>query len=78
MTPCKLQGEQLFQLYHVSNKLLVLQMLMMSDRFVLEEEFAEFGDTKGLIRIRKSKDRKYNDQKKKDIKGQTTIFKTYI
>ena len=51
---------------------------MMSDRFVLEEEFAEFGDTKGLIRIRKSKDRKYNDQKKKDIKGQTTIFKTYI
>jgi hypothetical protein len=51
---------------------------MMSDRFVLEEEFAEFGDTKGLIRIRKSKDRQYNDQKKKDIKGQTTIFKTYI
>ena len=50
-------------------------MVMMSDRFVLEEEF---GDTKGLIRIRKSKDRQYNDQKKRDIKGQTTIFKTYI
>jgi hypothetical protein len=38
-------------------------MVMMSDRFVLEEEFEEFGDTKGLIRIRKSKDRQYNDQK---------------
>jgi len=26
----------------------------------------EFEDTKGLIRIRKSKDRQHNDQKKKD------------
>ena len=36
----------------------------------------EFEDTKGIIRIRKSKDRKHNGQKKKD-KGQTTIYKTY-
>ena len=31
--------------------------------FVSKEEFE---DTKGVIRIRKSKDRKHNDQKKKD------------
>ena len=34
----------------------------------------EFEDTKGSIRIRKSKDRQYNDQKKR-TKGQTTIYK---
>jgi hypothetical protein len=31
--------------------------------FVLKEEFE---DTKGVIKIRKSKDRQYNGQKKKD------------
>jgi hypothetical protein len=37
----------------------------------------EFADTKGVIRICKSKkDRQHNDQKKK-YKGQTTIYKTY-
>ena len=36
-----------------------------------------FEDTKGVIRIRKSKkDRQHNGQKKK-YKGQTTIYKTY-
>ena len=37
----------------------------------------EFEDTKGVIRIRKSKkDSQHNDQKKR-TKGQTTIYKTY-
>ena len=36
----------------------------------------EFGDTKGVIRIRKSKDRQHNGQKKK-YKRQTIIYKTY-
>jgi hypothetical protein len=36
----------------------------------------EFEDTKGVIRIRKSKkDKQHNDPKEK---GQTTIHKTYI
>ena len=35
----------------------------------------KFEDTKGVIRIRKSKDRQYNDEKKKRIKGQATIYK---
>jgi hypothetical protein len=36
----------------------------------------EFEDTKGVVRIRKSKkNRQRSDQKKKD-KGQTTILKT--
>ena len=40
---------------------------------ILEEEF---GDIKGVIRIRKSKkDRQHNGQKKKRTKGQTTIYK---
>ena len=33
----------------------------------------EFEDTKGVIRIRKSKDRQHNGQKKRK-KGQTTIY----
>ena len=37
----------------------------------------EFEDTKGLIRIRKTKDRQHNYQKKKKTKRQTTIYKTY-
>jgi hypothetical protein len=32
----------------------------------------EFGDTKGIIKIRISKDRQHNNQTKK---GQTTIYK---
>jgi len=37
----------------------------------------ESEDTKGVIRIRKSKkDRQHNDQRK-STKGQTTIYKTY-
>jgi 3-phenylpropionate/cinnamic acid dioxygenase small subunit len=35
----------------------------------------EIEDTKGVIRIRKSKDRQHNGQKKRK-KGQTTIYKT--
>jgi hypothetical protein len=35
----------------------------------------EFEDTKGVIRIRNSKDRQHNGQQK-GIKGQTTIYKT--
>jgi len=40
--------------------------------------FEEFEDTKGVIRIPKSKDRQCNGQKKKDkkTKGQTTIYNT--
>jgi hypothetical protein len=39
------------------------------------KEYVE--DTKGIIRIRKSKkNRQHNDQKKKTTKGQTTIYKT--
>jgi hypothetical protein len=42
----------------------------------LDQEESE--DTKGVIRIRKSKnDRHYNGNKKR-TKGQTTIYKTYI
>jgi len=38
----------------------------------------EFEDTKGVIRIRKSKNRsRLHDQKKKGSTGQTTIYKTY-
>jgi hypothetical protein len=37
----------------------------------------KFEDTKGIIRIRISKDRKYNGEKKSTI-GQTTIYKIYI
>jgi len=40
--------------------------------FVLPEKFE---DTKGVIRSHKSKDRHYNDQKKKD-KGQRMADKT--
>jgi hypothetical protein len=39
----------------------------------------EFEDTKGVITIRVSKkNRQHNGQKKKSIKGQTKIYKTYI
>ena len=37
--------------------------------------YEEFEDTKGVIRIRKSKDRQHNGHK--GTKGQTTIYKTY-
>jgi len=37
----------------------------------------EFEDTKGAIRIRISKDRQHNGQRK-NTKGQTTIYKIYI
>jgi hypothetical protein len=36
----------------------------------------EFEDTKGVIRIRKSKKDKQHNDKKKRTKGQTTIYKT--
>jgi len=37
-----------------------------------------FEDSKGVIRIRKSKkDKQHNGQKKEKTKGQTTIYKTY-
>ena len=40
----------------------------------------EFADTTGVLRIRKSKNRQHNGQKKKNKlpeKGQTTIYNTY-
>jgi hypothetical protein len=40
-----------------------------------KKEF-EDSDTKGVIRICKSKNRQHNG-KKKSTKGQTTIYKTY-
>jgi len=47
---------------------------MLNKMVVLSKE--KFEDTKGVIRIRKSKkDRQHNDQKKR-TKGQTTIYKT--
>jgi len=36
----------------------------------------EFEDTKGVIRIRKSKQDRQHNGKKKRTKGQTTIYKT--
>jgi hypothetical protein len=36
----------------------------------------EFEDIKGVIRIRKSKDRQHNDQKKKDKQRSTNTYKT--
>ena len=38
----------------------------------------EFEDTKGVIIIRKSKDRQHNGQKEKMTKRQTRIYKTNI
>ena len=38
-------------------------------------DFEDFEDNTEVIRIRKSKDRRYNGQKKK-YKGQTIIYKT--
>ena len=35
----------------------------------------EFEDTKGVIRIHKSKNRQHNGQKRKSTKRQTTIYK---
>jgi len=39
-------------------------------------DYEEFEDTTGLIRIRISKNRQHNGQKK-STKGQTTIYKAY-
>ena len=51
-------------------------VMLFNDTFQLSLE--EFEDTKGVIRIRKSKkDRQHNGPKKKSTKGQTTIYKTY-
>ena len=47
-------------------------MLFISANTILWEEFEE--DTKGVIKIRKSKNRQHNGEKKKN-KGQTTIYK---
>ena len=38
----------------------------------------EFEDTKEVIRIRKSKNRQNNGQKKTDKRKKKTIYKTYI
>jgi hypothetical protein len=45
------------------------------DRETFEEEFE---DTKGVIRIRKSKKNRQHNSQKKSTKGQATIYKTYI
>ena len=37
----------------------------------------EFDDTKGVIRIRTSKNKRQLDGQKKKYNGQTTIYKTY-
>ena len=47
-------------------------LLHLYDNGTIKEEFE---DIKGVIRIRNSKDRQHNDQKKKDKR--TTIYKTY-
>ena len=52
----------------------IVRILTNDTWLVLDEEFE---DTKGVIRISKSKkDRQHNGQKKKD-KGQTTFYKSY-
>jgi len=43
--------------------------------FIIMKE--EFEDTKGVIRIRKSKKNRQHNGQKKTTKGQTTIYKTY-
>ena len=43
----------------------------------IEEQTTQWPkDTKGVIRIRKSKNRQHNGQKKKDKRTETTIYKT--
>ena len=45
--------------------------------FVLDQHAKEkFADSNEIMRSRKSKDRRYNGQKKKNPKRQTTIYKT--
>jgi len=43
---------------------------------VIQETHEEFEDTKGIIRIRKSKDRQHNGQKRKRTNGQIMLYKT--
>ena len=46
---------------------------MLTPAFYIQEEF---GDTKGVLRIRKSKNRLHKGQMKKNKKRQTTIYNT--
>jgi hypothetical protein len=48
-------------------------MLKVLSIFLKEYMQEEFEDTKGVIRIRKSKDRQHNDQKKKDKRTNNVI-----
>ena len=49
----------------------MVQCIQINDRRFTQLLNEEFEDTKGLIRIRKSKDRQHNDQKKKDKQRST-------
>ena len=53
-------------------------MLKVLSIFLKEYMQEEFEDTKGVIRIRKSKDRQHNDQKKKDKRTSNDLQNTHI
>ena len=53
-------------------------MLKVLSIFLKEYMQEEFEDTKGVIRIRKSKDRQHNDQKKKDKRTNNDLQNTHI
>jgi hypothetical protein len=53
-------------------------MLKVLSIFLKEYMQEEFEDTKWVIRIRKSKDRQHNDQKKKDKRTNNDLQNTHI
>jgi hypothetical protein len=53
-----------------------LNLFMFMELWQLHIE--EFEDTKGVIRIRKSKKNRQNNGQRKGTKEQTTIYKTYV
>ena len=56
----------------------LLHTLICTNTFQRQHRLQEFKDTKWVISIRISKNRQHNDQNKtKNKKGQTTIYKTY-
>ena len=64
----------MYEFGHVAHWPVIRKTLHDNIKVLLQEEFE---DSKGVIRIRKSKkNRQHNGQKKK-YKGQITIYKTY-
>ena len=53
-------------------------MLKVLSIFLKEYMQEEFEDTKGELRIRKSKDRQHNDQKKKDKRTSNDLQNIHI